>query len=101
MSDVDILQSRAPAALQSKRQRSLYMALTTELKDVLWKCRCRVVKEKFICNEETVFKIFLCRVRERCRLDFKRLTRQRFVDVWCCAGAGLCRVDADDLIVVC
>lgn len=101
MNDVDVLQSRTPAALRSAGQRSLYMALTTELKEIIWKSRCRVVKENFNCKEETIWKIFVCRVRERCRLDFSRLTRARFVDVWCCAGAALCRVVDDELTVEC
>lgn len=96
MSSIDVLQSRIPALLQGG-QRSLYMALTSELKEVLWQSRCRVIKENQTYDTDKIWQFYLSRIGGRCRLDFKCLKRQRFVDIWC--YADFCNIVDGKLIV--
>ena len=99
MSQTDVVQSRIPATLQGQGHRSLYMILTTELKEVLWQARCRAVKEQEIFDANKIWHLFLNRAGGRCRLDFKRLKRQLFVDIWCGANVALCQIVESRLIV--
>lgn len=75
----------------------LYM-LINMAKSVIWDIRCQVRFDGKVFTPEVVVSFVKQQLRDRCRLDFCRLGRQEFVEIWCVRNAFCCVSDAGDLV---
>ena len=92
----EILLNLSPKNSEIVLNKSIFIAMITEMKLIIWKSRCLVHFENQSFTSGKMWQIYILKLREKCFLDFQRFKTKEFNNIWGKVGK-FCEVKSDQL----